>query len=157
MADQINVNGNQLSWGSISARVNGIPYYGFTSISYADQRERVHAYGLGRHHAPRGRSRGKYTVEPVGLTGWKSSVQDLRQALASFSGGVTYGDTEFQLIVQYVDIADTPITVLLERCVWRKSSASDEEGPDPLSEDVEIDCLRIRRNGLVLYDNRQPF
>ena len=56
MSDVIRVNGNQVSWGSIVLKFNGQRFYGFTSISFSDKRERVHAYGMGRHHAPRGRS-----------------------------------------------------------------------------------------------------
>ena len=155
MADEIRVNGNQHSWGSITVKFDGDRFFGFTSIGYADARERVKAYGMGRAQAPRGRSRGKYTTEPVTLTGWKGSVQQLRQALADAGDGESYGDTLFQIVVQYVEADDTPVTVELEDCVWTKNTSSDEEGPDPLSEDIEIDCMRIRRNGLVLFDNSE--
>ena len=105
MSDQIRVNGNQLSWGSIILKLDQDVFTGFTSISFADKRERVKAYGQGRHHAPRGRSRGKYTIEPVKLTGWKDSVQIFRTQLAARSpDGKSYGDVEFQIIVQYVEI-----------------------------------------------------
>ncbi len=153
MADQIRVNGNQLSFGSIDVWLKGEKYTGFTSIKYGDSRERSKAYGMGRHGAPRGRSRGKYSTDAVGLTGWKSSVQALREALAAEApDGKSYGDVEFQIVVSYFEADDTAITVELEDCVWSKNSASDEEGPDPLKEEIEIDCMRIRRNGLVLFD-----
>lgn len=152
MSDQIRVNGNQLSWGSIEVQIDGERYYGFTGIGFADSRERVKAYGIGRHQAPRGRSRGKYSVEPVTLTGLKASVQELRAALAERApDGVSYGDVVFQVVVQYTEPDETPITVELEDCVWVKNTTSDEEGPDPLKEEVELDCMRIRRNGLVLF------
>jgi len=155
MADDIRVNGNLHSWGSIVVKVDDERYYGFTSINYSDARERVKAYGMGRHHAPRGRSRGKYSVEPVQITGHKGSVQTLRKALADAGDGESYGDTEFQVIVQYIEKDDTPITVELDRCVWTKNTSSEEEGPDPLTEDFELDCMLIRRNGLTLFDNSQ--
>lgn len=155
MADEIRVNGNLLSWGSIEVKVDGDRFFGFTSIGYTDSRERVKAYGMGRAQGPRGRTRGKYSVEPVTLTGHKGSMQQLRQALADAGDGESYGDTVFQIVVQYIEDDDTPITVELEDCVYTKTTTSEEEGPDPLTEDVEIDCLRIRRNGLVLFDNSE--
>lgn len=155
MADSIRVNGNLHSWGSIICKINDDRYYGFTSISYSDSRERVKAYGMGRHHAPRGRSRGKYATEPVQITGQKGSVQELRKALADAGDGESYGDTEFQVIIQYIEEDDTSITVELDRCVWVKNTSSEEEGPDSLTEDFELDCMLIRRNGLVLFDNSQ--
>ena len=114
MSDEVRINGNQHSWGSIKVKINGDLFYGFTAIGYADTRERVKAYGMGRSHAPRGRSRGKYTVEPVTLTGWKSSMQALRKALADAGDGTSYGDTICQIVVQYVEADDTPVTVELE-------------------------------------------
>lgn len=155
MSDEIRVNGNLHSWGSIILRINDDRYYGFTSINYSDSRERVKGHGMGRHHAPRGRSRGKYTTEPVTLSGFKGSVQQVRQALADAGDGEAYGDVEFQIVVQYVEDDDTPITDELDRCVWVKNTASNEEGPDPLKDEVEIDCMLIRRNGLVLFDNSE--
>lgn len=153
MADAVRINGNLFSWGSITAKVNGEAYTGFSKISYGDSRERTKGYGMGRAQAPRGRSRGKYATDPVALTGFKDSVQELRAALARLaSDGKSYGSVEFELVVQYVDEGETPITVVLEQCVWTKDASSEEEGPDPLVDTVEIDCMRVKRNGLYLYD-----
>lgn len=153
MADADRVNGNQISWGSIIVKLDGERYTGFTSIAFADKRERVKAYGAARHHAPRGRSRGKYTVDPVKLVGWKASVQALREALAARSAdGISYGDVEFEINVQYVESDETPQNVVIERCVWASNSTSDEESPDPLKEEIELDAMLIRRNDLVLFD-----
>ena len=115
MADEIRVNGNQHSWGSIIAKVEGERLFGYTAIGYGDSRERVKAYGMGRAQAPRGRSRGRYATETVTLTGWKSSIQALRQTLADAGDGESYGDTVFQLAVQYIEGDDTPITVEIDR------------------------------------------
>lgn len=155
MADQIRVNGNQLSWGSIILKVNEERYYGFTSISYGDKRERSYAYGMNRSQAPRGISKGKYTPEVVSLSGWKGSVQTLLQALAAAGNGTSYGDTVFQIVVQYIETDDTPVTVEIEDCRVTGITSSDEEGPDPLKEELEIMPMRIRRNGLVLFDDRE--
>lgn len=153
MADDIRVNGNQHSWGSIILKVDSERYTGFTSISFADKRERVKAYGMTKHHAPRGRSRGKYTIEPIKLVGWKASVAALRAALAALSSDrISYGDVEFQIVCQYVDTGELPLTVEIDRCVISGNSSSDEESADPLKEELEIDGMLIRRNGLVLFD-----
>jgi len=152
MSDDLRVNGNQVSWGSLTVKVDGARLFGFTAISFADSRERVKAYGMGRAQAPRGRSRGKYATEPVGLTGWKVAIQALRKSLADAGDGVSYGDTVFQIVLQYTEGEEAPITVEIEDCVFTKNTTSDEEGADPLKDEIEIDCMRIRRNGLVLFD-----
>lgn len=153
MSDDLRINNNQHSWGSIILKCYSERFTGFTGISFSDKRERVKAYGMTRHHAPRGRSRGKYTIEPVKLTGWKGSIAALRAGLAALSAdGISYGDVEFQIVLQYVESGENPLTVEIDRCVWSSNSASDEESPDPLKEEIEIDAMLIRRNGLVLYD-----
>jgi hypothetical protein len=157
VSDQIRVNGNLVSWGSIILKLDGERFYGFTSITYADKRERVKAYGMGRHHAPRGRSRGKYTTDPVKLEGWKGSVQIFREALALKSAdGKSYGDVEFQALVQYVESSissDRPLNVEIDRCVWTANSVTDAEDADPKKEEIELDCMLIVRNGLTLFDS----
>lgn len=156
MADQIRVNGNLYSWGSIKLKVAGELWHGFTSISYADKRERVKAYGMGRHHAPRGRSSGKYSTDPVKLAAPKSTMQALREFLATLAPDRTsYGNVEFQLVVQYVEPGEVPMNVEIDRCVITGNSTTDEENADPKSEEIEIDCMLIRRNGKTLFDSTQ--
>ena len=152
MSDDIRVNGKIHSWGSITLKIGEERFTGVTAISYGDSRERVKAYGMARSQAPRGRSRGKYSTDPVVFTCHKSTAQLIRQKLAEEGGGEGYGDVEFQIVVEYFEASDEPITVEIEDCVYTKSSSSEQEGPDPLTEDVECDCMLIRRNGLVLFD-----
>jgi hypothetical protein len=135
MSDSIRVNGNQVSYGSIICKVNGDRFYGFTAISYGDKRERTKAYGMGRHHAPRGRSAGKYSTDP--------------------RDGKSYGNVEFTIEVQFIEPGEDPMSVTLERCVIVSDSASHEESADPLKEELEIDCMLIRRNGKTLFDGTE--
>lgn len=156
MSDTIRVNGNLLSWGSIRVKaINGQLWHGFTSISYADKRERTMAYGMGRHHGPRGRSAGKYTTENAKLGGPTATVQAFRRDLAQLAGTTAYGNVPVTIIVQYVEpgSSDEPLTVELEDCVVVSNTTSNEEGPDPLKEEIELSVMRIRRNGLTLWDD----
>jgi hypothetical protein len=157
MADQLRVNGNLTSWGHIIIRAGVEEFSGFDSITYADKRERVKAYGTGRHHAPRGRSAGKYTTDPVKLRGPKTTVEALRAYLASqSSNGKSYGDVEFQIVVQYAvgtGSSEVPMYVELERCVIVSDSSSHEESADHLKDEIEIDTMLIRRNGRTLFDS----
>lgn len=155
-ADQIRVNGNMMSWGSIIVKIDGQTFHGFTSVSYADKRERVLGYGMGRHHGPRGRSSGKYSPETSKLGGPKESHLQLRKMLAAKAAdGRSYGNVVFEVVIQFVEpgSSDEAQTVELEQCVYIGSSSSHEEGPDPLKEETEIQPLRIRRNGLTLWDD----
>ena len=154
MGDGARINGNEYAWDSISLKIDGEPFYGFTAINYGDKRERTKSYGMGRHHAPRGRTGGKYTVDPVKLTGPKATFQAVRAALAAKSPDrQSYGNVPCQIVVQFVEQDGTPITDELIDCVWVSNSSSHEESADPLKEEVEFDCMYIKRSGLTLFDN----
>ena len=155
MADEIRVNGNLYSWGSLRIKIAGEEYRGFTSINIADKRERVHGYGTGKHHAPRGKSRGKYSVEPIKITGHVDSVQAVRQALADASGTNSYGDTEAEIFLEFGEPGRTPITITAEGCTWAENTGTYEENPDPKMEDFSMLPMRIRRNGLTLFDESE--
>ncbi len=156
MSDSYLINGNQHSWASIVTKAYDEVWTGFTGITYGDKRERVLAYGQGRHHAPRGRSHGKYTPENIKLTGWKASVQQFIAGLAAkASDSVSFGDVEFQIVVQFVEADEGSITVVAERCTVISLMSTHDESPDPLKDEIEIQPLWLRRNNLTLFDSRQ--
>lgn len=156
MSDAKRINGNIVSWASIRCTIGGEIFYGFMSVNYGDKRDRVKVYGMGKHHAPRARTRGKYSTDPVKLKGPKSTIESMRQQLALQSvDGVSYGDTEFPISVQYLEVGDTDMFVDIDRCVYIGTASSEEESPDPLTEEIEIDCMSIRRNGLTLFDSSE--
>src|SRR4030042_4391290 len=151
--DQVRINGNVYSFGSITVKINGERWYRLTSISFADKRERVKAYGMARHQAPIGRSRGKSAAEPVKANAPPGSMQELRALLATEAeDGISYGDVSFGIAVQYVESDETPITVEILDCVWSGNNSTIRANPDPLKEEAEFACMRIVRNGLGLYD-----
>lgn len=153
MSDQVRINENICSWGSITLRIDDEIFSGFVSLSYSDKRERTKVYGMGKHHAPRARTRGKYSTEPGKLKGPKSTMHALREKLASKSkDGNSYGDFEFHVNAQYIEADEPEMYVDLERCVYVGTSSTEEENPDPLMEEIEIDMMAIRRNGRTLFD-----
>lgn len=153
MSDAIRVNNNQYDWGSIVIKVDGDEFHGFTAVSHNQKRERSKAYGTGKHRAPRGRTRGRYSAEAK-ITAWKSSVEALRAKLASLSpDGSSYGDVVFQVVVQYIEADETPITEELVDCVIASEDASHEENTDPLKEEIGLDVMYIKKNGRTLFDN----
>lgn len=153
MSDEVRVNGNLFSWGSIRVKAGGEEFTGFTKIAYADKRTRTKGYGMGRHQAPRGRTRGKYEVDPVTITAHRDSAEAFRAFLASKAADKkSFGNVSFEIVVQYVDEGENPVTDTLEDCVWAGNTVSAEEGGDPMMLDIELDAMRINWNGATLYD-----
>lgn len=156
MSDGIRVNGNLHSWGSISVKADGDRYYGFKSIKYGQARERSLSYGQGKEHAPRGRSAGKYVPENATLGGAKSTILAFEESIAAKSpSGNSYGSASFDVVIQFIEAGDRPITIELLDCVIVKETSSHDEGPDALDEEIEIQPMRVKKNGMALYDDSE--
>lgn len=149
------INGNMFSWASVTIRVNATLVSAIKSITYGDSRERSKGYGQGRHFGPIGQTSGKYTTDKVVCEIEKGELQALRQAIADASGSGSFGDLEFQIVVQYEEPDRGVITDEINGCTWGKNSASTNDGGDPNYESVEFDCLSIKWDGLTLYSEAQ--
>lgn len=157
MADQYRINGNVFGWASITLKIGGVPYSGFTLINYSDKLTRAYQYGMNRAYAPRGRTQGKYEIDECKIGGSKSSCKIVRGALAALApDGRSYGNVEFQADVLYVEPGEgDPIHDVLEGCKLSTTSAQHSESPDPLSEEMAFSPMRIYWNGLTLFDSSQ--
>lgn len=154
MSDPIRVNGVMYSWGSLVFTLDGERYYGFTAVGFGEKREYGKAWSMARHHAPIGRSSGKYTPDVLKVTGWKHSILALKTALGlKSSNQIAYGNVEFQGLLQYIEPDQTEITWNFDRLKWAANTVSHEESPDPLKADFELDVMGLRENGLTLYDS----
>lgn len=155
MPDTPRVNNNQYGWGSLETEVAGQRLFGYTEISFKDTRNRSYTYGQNRSQKPRGRTSGKYDPGQVTLTGYASSISAFLKALANLSGTSSFGNAPFEIIINAVeDGEETPMTVLIEDCRVTSVGESWSEGEDALMQDLEIQPMCIRRNGLVLFDDR---
>jgi hypothetical protein len=153
MADPILINGNVHSYASLVAKIANVKWNGFTAINYAQKRPRSKVYGMGRAGGPRGRTSGRYEPDPVTVKGPKSTIAQLKKELAQRSSDQkSYGNVAFDLTLQYIDAGEQSITVLFEGLTIVGESTSNEEGPDAIIEELTLDVMRIKENGLTLYD-----
>jgi len=154
MADQVTINGSQMSWASLTVRVHGMLLSGFTALSYDDKREQALLWGAGHAQTPRGKTSGQYTPGVCKITGYVSTTQEMRALLAKLSpSGSSYGGVEFQVVAQFIELgSEEAQTAVLGRCTWVSNSASFQQGTDGLVEDVEFQPMWITRNGLSLYE-----
>lgn len=155
MADKYRINGVAMSWASITIKIADEDYYGVTEITYGDALEQTQGWGLGKHHAPTRKSRGKYTIENSKLKGYKSTIQEIRRALAALGGSTHYGNIDFQIVIQISEPDEDPITIELVDCSIVKNSSSHSEGADLLQEEIEVLPQKILRNGLTLFDTTE--
>jgi hypothetical protein len=154
MSDKKRINGSVYSWGSIILKIDSEEFSGIEEIKYSDKRERAYQWGTGRHQAPRGRSRGKYT--PAGsMKVVRGTLADLIEKLKRAStDGISIGDVVVQITIQYVEFDETPYTVQLGDVVLVGLDATDTEGNEGLTDEIELMPMFVIRNGATLYDSR---
>jgi hypothetical protein len=153
--DDLRVNGNLIAWGSHILRIDGDRWYGITSMSWDQARERVFGAGMNRAHAPIGRTSGKYVPGVLKTTMYKHTAQALRAMLALLAiDGVSYGNTAVPIFLQCAEGENTTTDEFDEACVVKESSDT-EENPDPTKETWEWSVMRIKHDGLTLYDSSE--
>lgn len=152
MSDNARINGVQISWSSVKLKIEGVPYFGITGIEYGDAVEQAYAYGIGRHHAPRGKTAGKYTPDPLVLTVWKSTGAAIREDIHTRAAGRGLARVPSTIIIQYIEGSDDVITIEASQCTLVKVEESAEEGTDALSEKLTFMPMRILRDGVAMYD-----
>lgn len=153
--DDLRVNGNLIGWGSHIFKVDGDRVIGVTAIAWDQTRERAYGWGMNRAHAPISATAGKYTPGVVKLTMYKHTADALRARYAAAADdGVSYGNPRLDSFLQYVE-GDKVSTIDFEGAAITKDGGSDEENPDPNKEEWELQVMRIKVNGLTLYDSSE--
>src|SRR5262249_42403636 len=142
------------------AKVDNDEFFGFTAVDYEEKLERAFARGMGKDGAPRGMTRGLYSVEGSSIKMYKSSALSLMERLApKSSGGQSYRQTAFFFSLQYVE-DDISSTEELYGCRIAGRKASVSQSADALVDEIPITVLYAKLTtpniqGMTLFDNRQ--
>lgn len=155
MGDAARVNGVQFGWSSLKLKIDGEPFTGIKSIDYGDSVEQGLAYGMGRHFAPRGRTRGKYVPDPLVIEAFEASAQEIENLLDKKAGGRGIANVPVTIVIQFIERDETPVTVEALECTFVKNEVALAEGPDPSTRKITFQPMRYRRNGVALYDTTE--
>jgi hypothetical protein len=156
MGDTVRVNGIQLGWSSGKLKIDGEPFTGIKSIDYGDGVEQSLAWGMGKHYAPRGRTRGKYTPDPLVIELFEASAEELRSMLEQRASGRGISNVSIPIVLQFIEKDDRTVTVEALDSTLVKIEAALAEGPDPLTTKFTFQPMRYLRNGVALYDTTEP-
>lgn len=154
MGDSLRVNGVQYGWDSLIFKIDGDRYNGLKAIEYGDAVEKALQWGMGKSHAPRSRTRGKYTPEPIALTVFSDTAKSIRNYLAQRANGTGIAQVEVPIVIQAAE-AQGVITVEFERCTLVSNKNSHDESPEALEEKLEFLPMNILRDGVALFDTTQ--
>lgn len=129
-------------------------------VDLSDKRERKIVYTNRRSGRPRGRTKGKYSVEAIPVKMLEAQALELFGYLQLSSGGLSYGDTQFTYTIQASTpgvIGAIPITYVLTDCTVDGVKDSFAEGIDENVTEVTLGALAISRNGLKLWSGLDAF
>lgn len=133
MAEQIKINDNAYSWGSITINVGGIPVKGVTGIKYGVTQEKTNHYGIGSEPIGRGRGRKEYTGS-ISLRDY-----EMTKIAGLLSGGDITNLPPFTVVVVYHNEGSNLITTdVLQFCEFTGSSKEVSEGDTEIISDYEL-------------------
>jgi hypothetical protein len=157
MSDPVRINGYVADGGSITCKVDGVEYFGFTEISgYKDAIEEKLIYGHNRDRGPRARTAGIKKPEKVTVIGPRSTCHELRLALLQKAKKDAKGKRKVsgatcEFTVSFVENS-YPHVDLLEgmRLLSIDTKIPAAESSDAILETMEFQPMSIKRTGLDL-------
>lgn len=154
MSDQVLVNGNVLSRASCTLKMNGEPFYAWQTIEFGDKRERAYAYGANRAYKPLGKTKGKYTPDPLVIGFLEHASDSVLSSLASLApDGVSVGEPSVLWALSIDEPGVASVLIEVEGCTLAEASASVEETADGIVEKLTWMPMGVKRNGRTLYDS----
>ncbi len=136
------INGVRWDYSCVEVRIGVKPFRGVKSINYADGKEPGDVFGTGAQRI--GRTRGQY--KPEGSV--ELYEQEWRDLLAALPAGVGYLEAVFPIIVTYQSSLTSGLNVdVLAGCQIKKVSSDRQEGSDAITVKLELDIMRIERDG----------
>jgi hypothetical protein len=153
--DQVRVQGRLVSWASNIFKLNGVRYFGVTSVSWDQSRERTLGYGQNRSGRPRGKTGGKYAPGVLKVKMHTDTAIQMRKDLAALAPDQkSYGEVEIPITNQTAE-GTINSTAEFIRCCVSKETPSVEESGEPTQEEWEFGNEGILTDGLSLFDQRQ--
>jgi hypothetical protein len=146
------------SWTSTEFRFDGLLTtpsgnpWNVVSVDYAQKRERKIVYSNRKTGRPRGKTPGKYSLEPMAVKMFEAQALELQQYLTQKGLG-SYGDADFSFLLQVSEPVPgaIPITMVFEDCTWDGDKVTYEEGIEENLLEVTIGGLQMTRNGMRLW------
>lgn len=153
--DEVRVQGKLVSWASNIFKINGVRYFGVTSVSWDQSRERPFGYGQNRSGLPRGQASGKYVPGTLKVKMFTDTAIALRKDLAALADdSKSYGEVEVPATNQVAEGAFKSTAEFI-RCSVTKETPGVEESGEPTQEEWEFSTHGILTDGLSLFNQQQ--
>lgn len=157
-------NGFEVSYASVTLKVDNDQFWGVVGIDYEEKITREFVRGLGKAQAPRGKTRGEYSVEGSSLKMYKTTAIALYEKLWIKSGKRSISAAPFYFSLQYVEESGDggpgiSITEELHGVHIDGRKSSGAKGSEAIIEEVPISILYVTMttpncNRMTIFDNR---
>jgi hypothetical protein len=153
--DQVRVQGRLFSWASVIFKINGVRYFGVTSVSWDQSRERTLGYGQNKSGRPRGKTSGKYVCPVLKVKMFTDTAIQLRKDLATLApDGKSYGEVENIPITNQVSEGGINSTAEFLKCSVGKETPAFDESGEPTQEEWEFTTEGVITDGLSLFNQQ---
>jgi len=141
---------NGVAWEGASVKIKILKSYyrGIQSITYGDALEPNYVYELGSV-APIAMTVGQYKPDDISIEVIRERADAIRAALAA--SGLPWGRFPFQITVHYDEPGNTPVTDVIFGARVTKVGNDAKAGSEALMEKWTIKPMKLKRNGLYLY------
>ena len=153
--DVVLVNGNAYSFSSAILKINGVRYFGWSSITYGHKLEVGKGWGNNRLNGPRSRTGGKYTPDNVKMAWEKASAAQLRKDISALAlDGISYGTVVIpSMTLQLLEPGTgAHIVTFLKPRLLVETGGIDGGTVDPAKEELEFDVMGLLIDGKSLAD-----
>lgn len=149
----VTINGKTFEASGCRLKVAGMPIKGWKSAKYSDKRTRSKVKLMDKSLAPVDLTQGEYNADQITLEMLKQTVQALRNRIALLStDGTSFGQVKFNGSLQYTQIGLPSQNDEWIGMMWSGNDGAVSASPDPLYESVTFDVMKLKWNGVKLYN-----
>lgn len=153
--DLMRVNGRLVSRASVIFKIDDVPIYGVVSIDWDQGRPHAKGMGLKKSGPPLGRTSGEYEAGMLKVRFFTHTAQTVRKNLAErVDDGRSYGNAVVDATLEIDEPEFPQLTEFFEITVEKETSGI-PEGPEATAVDFEFSMMKLREDGLTLYDSSE--
>ncbi len=156
MSDQVLVQGRLLSRSSCQLKRDGEEFFGWDTMEWGQSRERGKAYGSGKAGGPRGKTGGRYAAKELVIGFHQDTALAVKKSLArEASDSKSYGNVSHMWTLTVSEPGLETQLYEWTGCTLDDESGGAEDSAEKMLEKFTFGPMRMKHNGLSLYDQSQ--
>lgn len=147
----VRINQNKYSWYSTLFRVASKQTERINAIDLSDKITKALPYGMRRDGRPLGVTTGKYEPEVIVVKFFMDIWPEVEDTISDGFG--SSGNTNFPMLLQFVELGNIPITIMMSECTLVSRKLGHAEGVEASVMEAGFQPQGVSINGKTLYSN----